>query len=818
MSFTLTSTATDKTQANKKEPALILEIDGHDRIYSNISPASVLKIIRVGDPLLYVDGSWSIGDLGARTDVDDYISFDGTSTSISQQLQQDKGGASSVTSMQISLSDIHGDITDLISPVTGVSDILGREAFVYLGFKDTQYPQDYIPLFIGLIDEVSSGMGNIVLNISNAEQKKRQDIFPVIETSLNGAITNAQTTITLTDVTSLNLPVASILETYVKINNEIVRYTGIDTVNKQITGCTRAQFGTIAAAGANADSVSQFLRLMGTATDLALQLMLSDPDNVYYKTGIDVTNFVTDSLGATTTNSLFFVGVDVKTKYGVVVGDFITTTGASTGANNFTLRTVTSVTVDTEGSKIVVNGAALVSELATAAVMSIKSQYNVLPDGAALGGHQVDVEEFKRIYSLFTTSIPSYDFYITETIKSKEFIDKDIMFPANLFTLPKKGRISLGVVSPPLSVGTLAVLDSSTITNLASIKIKRSIGKYFYNTVIYKYNYDAVDTAKPLTGYIKVDADSRNQIHIGTRAITISSKGMRNNATNSSIVSVNSSRLLEKYKYAAEFIQVSGFFGTLFNSDVGDIVLFGDLNLPLSDSTRGVRGFKPRLCEIIDKKMDIKTGKVDVTLLDTNYLVDGRYGIISPSSTIGFGSTATSLVITDSFSTVFPDIERNKWNDYIGENLFIHNDNWSTSYSATLLGFSDNYTMTISNIGIALPSGYIVDIANYPATTLSSDNRNLKNKFVFTDPSVAVVTGVSSTSFTVSAPNVAKFVLNNQIMLHDLTWSVKSPDVRVTDITGTTITVDAALGFIPSSSHTVELIGFIDGGSSYRYL
>lgn len=816
MSFSLTDAATYKTTETKKNPVLILEIDGHDRIYSNSPASSILKIIRVGDEGLYVGDDWSIGDTGSVYNADDYISFEGTSSSITQQLQQDKGGTSSVTSMQISLADFHGDITSLISPVTGVSDILGREAFVYLGFKDTLFPDDFVTLFVGIIDEVTSGSGNIVLNISNAEQKKRQDIFPVIETALSSAINDSQTTITLVDTSNLVLPVASILSTYVKIGDEIIRYTGISGYD--ITDCTRAQFGTVAASHASGDSVTTFLRLQGTATDLALQLMLSNPDSAYYKTGIAVTNFVTDSALVDVANSIVFVGVDVKTKYGIVVGDFVTTTGATNAANNFTLRTVTSVYVDQDGSKITVDGAALVSEVGSSATISIKSQYNVLPDGAALGGHQVDVEEFNRIYDLFTTSIPTYDFYITETIKSKSFIDTDILFPANLFSVPRKGRISLGVVSPPLNVGTLAVLDTSSIVNPSAIKIKRSIGKYFYNTVIYKYNYDAIDTGKPLTGYIKVDEDSKNQISVGTRAITISSKGMRNNSTNSSIVSVNSTRLLEKYKYAAESITVTGFYGVLFNSDVGDVVLFGDLSLNLSDSTRGVRGFKPRLCEIIDKKMDIKTGKVDLVLLDTNYLIDGRYGIISPSSNVGSGSTTSTIVITDSFSTAFPEIERNKWNDFVGENIVIHDDKWTVSYTTKLLSFTGNYTMNISPIGVAVPAGYIVDIANYPSTAIASDNRNLKNKFVFTDPSVAVATGVSTTSFTVAPGDVSKFVVGNQIMLHNLTWSVTSGNVRISAVSGVTITVDNDLGFTPSSSYTVELIGFIDGGSAYRYI
>lgn len=815
MSFTLTESALDKTTQTVKKPSLVLEIDGHDRLYTIANGSAFDELIRIGDDGLFIGTDWLIGGSTQRSDIDAYITLDGTSTSISQQLQQDKGGATSVTSMQISLVDFHDEITQLISPSYVFPDILGRECFVYLGFQGTDFPKDYITLFIGIIDEVTSGGATITLNIANAEQKKRQDIFQIIKTDLDGAITNSQTSITLTDASNLLLPVTGSLETYVKINDEIIRYTGITT--NTITGCTRAQFGTIAASGADTDSVSAFYRLMGSAINLPLQLMLSS-SNAYYKTGVGLANFVRDTLGVDTANTLVFVDTDVKTRFGLTVGDYITSAGASNGANNFTLRVITSIFVDDTGSIITVDGAALVVEVGTAATLSFKSKYNILPDGLGLGAHQVDVEEFERIDDLFTTSLPTYDFYITETIKGKEFIDKELMFPANLFTLPKKGRISLGVVSPPLNVGTLKVLDASTITNPDKIKIKRSIGKYFYNTVVYKFNYDAIETSKPLTGYIRVDEDSKNQIPVGTKAITIESKGMRNDVNTASILDINSRRLLEKYKFAAEYITVSGFYGTLFNSDVGDVVLFGDESMPLVDTTRGTRGFAPRLCEIIDKKMDIKTGRVDVTLLDTSYLTDGRYGIMSPSSTIGVGSTTTALVITDSFSTAFPEIEKNKWIPYIGENIFIHSDDWSVSYTSKVLGFTSNYVMNISPIASSVPSGYVVDIANYPSTTVASDNRNLKNTFVFTNPSVQVVTGVSATQFTVSGGDVSKLLVGAQIMLHNTAWSSSSSDVRITAVTGSTITVNTTLGFTPTSDYTVELIGFPDSGSSYRFL
>lgn len=815
MSFSLTDKADDSSKKTVIVPSLVLEIDGYDNVL-NIN--TLKKYTRVGDVGLYVDGNWVIGEtLTTKKDSKNYISMDGTSTSISQQLQQDKGGATSVTSIQIALIDFNEQMTRLISPYYELTDIMGREAYVYLGFKDDAFPEDYIVLFVGIIDEVTAS-GNIVLNISNAEQRKRQDIFLNIETELTSSINNSVTTIPVLDTTNFLTPVTGILTTYCKIDDEIIQYTGKTAT--ELTGCTRARFDTIADSHDNDGSVSSFYRLQGNPKDLALQLMLSGP-NEYYKEGISISNFVRSSAGVDSANSLFFAGVDVVTKYGFSIGDYLTTTGATNPANNFSLRAISNITYSLDGSIVTVNGAALVLEIGTSAVVKIKSQYNVLPDGLSMGGHQIDIDEFVRIYNLFNASLPNYDFYIIDTIKGKEFIDKEILYPANLFTLPKKGKVSLGFVGPPLAVSDLKSLNAKNITHPKSIKSRRSIGKYFYNTVIYKYNYDAVETDKPLTGYVLVDEDSKGRIQVGTKAIKIESKGMRNDSGTNAILDINARRLLKKYKNAAEMFNVSGFYGDLFNSDVGDVVLFGDESMPLVDTMRGVRGLVPRLCEISDKKMDIKTGKVDLTIVDTSYLVDGRYGIFSPSSIIGSGSTTTAIVITDSYGTTPPSVEKTKWAKYIGMNLLVRNIDWSTTYNTKLIGFdpADDYKMIVAPaLGSAPTAGMIVDIAQYPNNSNADENKIYKTVFVFSDPNVDVVSGVSDTEFTIGAGDVSKFLIGAQIMLHNEDWSIVSPEVRVDEINANNIICNISLGFTPTSDFDVELIGFKDGGSAYRYI
>lgn len=817
MSFQVTQNAQDKIDSQNKKPSLVLEIDGYDYKFSL---SRLDRVIRVGDVGLTVDGSWVIGGTRSDESLLPYISLEGTTQSISQQMQQDKGGASSVSSIQVSIIDYREKVTELVSPGFVLDDLLGRSAWVYLGFQDTLFPEDHVIIFSGIIDEISA-TGNITLNIAHPEQLKRQEIFISTETALNGGINSIVTTITLDSVENFLSPYSTEFLTYVKIDDEIIRYTGINTGLNQLTGCTRAQFGTVAASHSDDASVSSFYRLIGSANDLALKVLMSGPDE-YWVEDIPVGNFVRSAAGVDTADTIFIPGVDIKQKYGVNVGDYLTTTLATNSANNVSLETISSIEITDDGSIITASGAGFVLEVVSSALIKFKSQYNVLPDGLGLGGSEVDVEEFNRINTIFASYMPDFDFYLTSTVNGKEFLDKEILYPANMFSLPRKGRVSLGVVSPPLAVATLPVIDASNIIQPEKISIKRTIGRYFYNTVIYKYDFDAVETDKPLAGYIRIDEDSKNRIKkVGTKSLVINSKGLRNTADTTTILDINTQRVLDRYKFAAEMFNISVFYGIGYLIEVGDIVYFGDENLRILDSKNGRRGFEPRLCEIVDKKMNIATGRIDLTLVDTNYSTEGRYGIFSPASIVGVGSTPTELVITSSYGTAAYELEKDKWTGYIGENLLIHDANWTTTYNTVLRGFdpSDPTIMLIDSIGVSLSAGFIVEIEQYSSSSNPEDSIKYKSIHCYFNPTISVASGTSNTVFSVGAGDVSKLFVGATIMVHDDDFSDYSPEVKVTDIVGTTVTVSASLGFTPSSSHYIEYVGFSsDEGPAYRWL
>lgn len=792
-------------------PNLVLEIDGWGQTYS-IAP--ILTAVRIGDPGLDIGDLWEIGGSRAEDTNSAYIDLSGSTTSIGQQLNQDKGGASSVSSIQISLIDPDSEITRLVSPGFDLTEILGRKAWVYIGLADgdLQYPRDYPILFSGIIDDIAMD-SKVTITVSHPEQKKRKEIYTAVEVNLAQNLTMGGTTIYLDSVDDLFEEVSGTLLTYVRINDEIIRYDAIDTGTNSLTGCTRAQFGTFAASHQAEDTVSSFYRLIGDAISLSLKLMLSSEVD-YYAENLAIESF--DGALDATPNSAFFSEMDLVTKYGISVGDFMTTTGASNGANNASLSTITEILVEESGTTVAVSGPTYVSELNSGAVAAFKSQYNVLPDGLGLGADEVDIAEFLRIEDVYNAQFHNYDFYLNDSIDGKEFIDKEILYPSNLYSIPRKGKVSLGVVSPPLAQSSLQVLDSDSVINPNKIKIRRNINKYLYNQIVVRYDFDAVETDTPLAGYIRRDEDSINRFSQTKKTYKITAKGLRRSAETDAILDITARRLLERYSGAAEFIQCEVAYRVGFVIDVGDVVLFGDESMPLSDSVNGLRGFSPRLCEVVDRKLDIKAARCSLTLVDTSYLLTGRYGIVSPSSIVGVSATASLIPIVASYG--YENEEWEKWENFIGEDITVHSSDWADSYDTKLLGVNGDNTLVVETLPVSPTAGWVVDIQSYPQNTNANDNFKLKNIFVFFNPKLDVVTGVSGTEFTVSAPDAAKLTVGCTILVHNADYSVASEEVSVLEINGTTVITDADLGFTPTSAYDVDLIGFIDGGSPYRYI
>jgi len=793
MTIPLSDTLTALSTQTSKVPIMILEIDGFTTKFSSKEIDSTFK---------------------------PYIMLRGTTTNITSQVKLEEG-SSSVTRIKVAMADVNEELTVMFSPGNTVDDLLGRLATFYLTFEGGTHPADSIRVMSGVIDQMAFGPGTAILSIASSEQLKRQELFTQASIGLNGSHTNSVTTITVDDTTNF-INEADILKSYIRISDEIIRYTG--TTSTTFTGCTRGALNTTAATHDDNDNVDSFYTLTGEPIEIALKLMLSESTNTAFVSSVDVLNFVTISGTETDTNAIVFDLPDVKDTYGLVIGDTITTTGASNGANNVTDKVITGFGYETTlaRSTIIVGSETFVVEDATAGVIAFKSQYNTLPEGVSLTPQQVDVQQHEDLADLLVT-FPTLEVYLKDTINAKEFIEKELYLPTGFYQITRKGRASLNVTLPPLAgIGT-KTLDETNILNANKLTITRSSSnKKFFNTFVHKYEVAAIED-KFTKGTVLFSQASKTRIPVGTKSLTIESNGLRNNAATNNYVDQQQARFADRYRFAAEGIKgVEVNLKTGFNIEVGDSVLFDGSSLSVTDILNGTRSFVARSMEVINKSLNIKSGKVKLDLLDTGFNLQARYGTFGPSSIVDTSSTTTVINVIKSYGTGVSQDETFKWEDYIGESVRVHNLDYSNDDESVIV------SLTATSITVAPALSFTpasTDVVNMPVydTTDAMEQFIYKNTHCFANPTLTIVTGTSGTEFTVSAGDALLLSVGSSVRVHNDSYSIDSTastdteDAKVTVINSTTITVNRDLGFTPAVGQSIELVGFKDGGLPYRY-
>ncbi|HEY9705638.1 MAG TPA: hypothetical protein V6C58_24580 [Allocoleopsis sp.] len=813
MSLPITEQTKGLLENQVKSPELVLEIDGLPIIGSS----QVGTYARYGDPIAYGDEGLVYGGIFQDPDSLPYIDLANSTNTITQQLLIDQGGTSSATSFDVVLIDKNQRLTEIISPGFVIEDILGRKAKLYMAFEGGGHPRDSILFFNGIVAGVKAGAGNIRINLASPEKLKNLDIFPKVTTTLSAGINNSVTTIPVVSTEGFSLPAdAGTLRTYLQIGDEIIEYTG-KTVNS-FTGCVRGARGTTATTHNINDNVEIRYGLTGNLRDLCLKLMLSGI-NEPYVSDLEIVGINYNGLD-TVQNAVFVARDDFKRFYGATAGDLITIAGDSIPANNGTF-TVLDIVESTIGSYILVD--ANLSTNGSGALISLTSKYAVLPKfcGLEMTPDQVDVEEFELKYDQFSAQFFEYDFFIDEQVNGSEFINKEILFPSGCYALPRKAKTSLGVTIPPLAAFETKKFDLDNVTNSAQLKIDRSISKNFFNAIVIKY--DKLDNSdRFLRGTIRQSADSTNRIKIANKPMVIEAAGVRAETEFDAKFSTLQRRLLERYQYGAESIDVDTQLGTGFDVEIGDTVIFQGKELQVSDSTQGSRSFLPRLFEVQNKTLSLKGNAVRFSLVDTAFNLDGRYGVISPSSIIDAGSTNISLNLKRSFGTTVRNTsEQFKWRNLIGATLRIRSEDYSFDEYKILAGLDPsniNGILLDSTLSMAPSENYIVDVTTYPTSAGPELDALIKRSYVFWNNQAEVLTGISSSQFTVDVAWLPDLAVGYRVYLHDETYNYQSDDLVITDITGTTITVDGDLGFTPVAGDKIEILGWPDGGAGYLWL
>ena len=299
---------------------------------------------------------------------------------------------------------------------------------------------------------------------------------------------------------------------------------------------------------------------------------------------------------------------------------------------------------------------------------------------------------------------------------------------------------------------------------------------------------------------------------MGRKSLKIEANGFRAGGDVINIIDSISRRILSRYKFGARYI--SGVQVAWRNSNtiqIGDVINLDSIEIP--DLETGSNVISNILFEVINKSMGIKDGKITLDLLETNFSGNDRFATTSPSSNIVSLQAANSILIEKSFGTSGSSKEKDKWEDYIGGKVRIHNEDYTSSQILTLTGFNpsnENEAQFVEVITIS-PTGMVMDFAPY-------DICNAKQKLLhtFISPTIDVASG--STNFIFDVSSAANLFEEATIYVRRSNFT-ESIETTIINITGNTITVEDDLGFTPDSTDRVEGIGFnSDNGTFYRFV
>jgi len=833
---------------NVKKLAVVFEIPGLDYLTST----TIGRQLMYGDPYVYGDpqliygGLVPLGLVPGETGQKVLLSLDGGSLTISQRLEPEQGRAA-ISTLAATFIDKDQYMTMAISPGILIPEILGQPVKVWLGYAQTSFPNDFYVVWQGVISQVNPDIGRVTIQFSDANILKRQQIFFQGQTKLSSSILAGDTTIPVISNSDFHKKILGPdgvtyddgVKLYLKIEDEYIEYQQIGSeatgfgVN-QFLGVLRGQRLTTAVAHPAAADVEVWFELSGLAVFMALKLQLSGWNGPYISNYSPTALVITgDPITPIILNAIVLpLNVDGIRDLGLTVGDYITVSGATNLSNDGLWRVIGfQDSSDGQTNKYVLMNTNFIAEGPTPALINLRSQFDTYPItfGSKLPAFMVDVSGHLFYANSYLNSLTnSYRFFLSSPESGKSFIETEIMLPLGAYCLTRQGRLSMGLTKPPIADDRTSELNASNILEPQTIKQQRGLNnRKYFNEIDWYYDYP--DSGDPVSNQKDIDTASLTQIGLSS-VLPIKSRGSRTDLGFNTIVTDRTRFLLLRYAKGAVLLDVKTNFGTGNLIEAGDIVILrdqGELQIP--NMATGRRDYGIQLLEVINRSIDLKSGMVMLQLQGgVQSLIDDRYATISPSSDLTAASTASTIVITESYGEVYPSQEYLKWDQYIGLQVIVHSPDYTTRYEeTTFTGFdpSDHHIMFLSPALSFTPlAGDVLEIAPYPTSTDHLVAAAYKLIHCFLDPSVSVTSGVSVTSFNVALIDAPKFIVGMTVIIHNTDYSILSPEVTVFSVAGTLITVDASLGFTPAAAQQAEFLGFADfnltnaSGGPYRFV
>lgn len=789
-------------------PSIIVEIEGIDIIFGTSPVLERLTWDTDGvtwdqegvrwDSLIEAANSRSLIELGDTT------------KNITQQILPDKGGSSSISSVNISFVNKNNEVSKLLS-FDNITEILGRKSDFYIGFKQGIHPEDSIPIFRGVITDFWTVGGRVVFTVSHPDSLKRQVLFQKYASELTAAIDSSQTNIPVVTSDNIILPQDN-LKTYLRIDDELMEVTAVP--NDTSFTVIRGSLNSTANPHDDEATTESMYVLNDSPINMALKVMLSNDDNAPFNS-LDVPisiNYISPILNIP--NAILFDYFDIQERTGLVSGDKIFLDSVlNTGTYTFLFSKKLN-----DRSYIVVSET-LVTESEYIGTFSYNSQYNVLPNGAGLGmlPNQVDVQGHRDILSFNPSNFVDYSLKIKDSIDDvKTWIDTEVYFPQGLYSIPRKARSSVKLVNPPLSTDIVPTIDENNITNILSIKKRRSVHKNLYNTFTFYFNQSSLED-KFLAIKRTLSLDSINRINIKNKELAINSNGLKNEPATLSMIDRLTQRFIDRYRFAPVYYDnVEVLFRDGYRLEVGDTMPFGGEGSKLTNFSDGTTNSPKELFECVNKSLDITTGKISLSLLQTGFEINGRYAVFSIASQVGIDSTASRIVVDVLVNSEEFPTERTKWERYIGQRIRVRSEDYTVDEVTFFELDNQNENRIILDPPLTftpLP-GYIIEPPDYDNSSSLVDV-DYKLDFAHMCVQETIVTSIDNISFEVS--DASRLLAGSEIYVHSKDYVRDSFDtkIKIDNILGNTVTLESALAFVPLVGDLVENSRFLDGGDPY---
>ena len=789
MAFELTAKTRSILNQIEKRPSVLLDIEGIDLI---LSSSFTLKLAQWDDSLTWDQSGLRWDSAVENTDVKSFINLKESTKSIGQQIYPDKKGASSITSVQLTIVDKDMQVAKAFALNT-VTEILGKKCTFNLGFQSGTYPQDYMPIMNGVITDYSTKAGTVMLSISHVDTLRRQAVLTTYNSQLTSGITDVATTIPV-QTTAKFLPTMDALTSYIKIGDELMLVTGVTSTEFTVS---RGQLGTIAEAHDSEAEVTSFYRLQGAPLDLAQKIMQSDGSQSFFNSDIPLVSFEYISPILSINNAIVFDSYDIERETGLISGDLI-----KIGAETYTAQ---SFGKTNSRSYIIVNES--IDEIAdlSGTAWSFKSQYNVLNFGLGMLSFEVDNKSFEDIKRLFSPNFIDMDFPLPDGISNaRDFINEQLYFVAGCYGIPRNARSSVKFLSPPLTIEQLPVLNETNINNMVDLRPQRSTEKFYYNDILFSFNKSFIDGEyKSFTQTINTDSLAR--FGVGNKQLTVESDGYERSTATNQILDRLAARFLDRYKFASTYIPgIRTSFKTGFNIQVGDVVLFGGESSKIVDFNTGLRNLPLEKYEVINQKINLE-GEVEIDLLATGFALNQTYGVFSPAAQVVSGTT-TKLIIEEIGNLEEFSNPQDRFIDFVGKKIRVRSEDYSFDETVTLssLDTQDKAALNITALSASPSAEYIIEPALYSEYT--DELVPLKYTFTMNQDEISAVT--SASVFTVT--NGADFFIGQRIAVHSDDYARDQLEAVIDSIAGNIITLTEALPFTPIIGDKIETLEFSD--------